>query len=114
MIAYLLLVHISRMFSSMPGLASGIARDRREGTVKNSLLHPIDMIASLLPSRAAHKMAYIVPSSLPYGLLFYLCRDYFHDLPNGLPDGTRLAAYVASLLLGFVVGFFFEASIGMV
>src|SRR5438445_13854553 len=26
MIAYLLLVHISRMFSSMPGLANGIAR----------------------------------------------------------------------------------------
>src|SRR4051794_9144648 len=29
MIAYLLLVHISRMFSSMPGLAHGIARDIR-------------------------------------------------------------------------------------
>src|SRR5882724_8563159 len=27
MISYLLLVHISRMFSSMPGLAHGIARD---------------------------------------------------------------------------------------
>src|SRR5437763_14018779 len=27
MIAYLLLTHISRMFSSMPGLAGGIARD---------------------------------------------------------------------------------------
>src|SRR5438132_12471365 len=31
MIAYLLLVHISRMFSSMPGLAAGIALDIREG-----------------------------------------------------------------------------------
>src|SRR5947207_10602767 len=30
MIAYLLLVHISRMFSSMPGLAVGVARDIRE------------------------------------------------------------------------------------
>jgi len=30
MVAYLLLVHISRMFSSMPGLAAGIARDVRE------------------------------------------------------------------------------------
>jgi len=29
MIAYLLLVHISRMFSSMPGLAYGIARELR-------------------------------------------------------------------------------------
>src|SRR5438105_11820645 len=34
MIAYLLLIHISRMFSSMPGLAPGIARDVREGTLK--------------------------------------------------------------------------------
>src|SRR5215813_15457717 len=31
MIAYLLLVHVSRMFSSMPGLSGGIARDIREG-----------------------------------------------------------------------------------
>ena len=31
MIAYLLLTHISRMFSSMPNLAGGIARDIREG-----------------------------------------------------------------------------------
>src|SRR5215467_4465476 len=30
MIAYLLLIHISRMFSSMPGLATGITRDVRE------------------------------------------------------------------------------------
>src|SRR3954447_19856519 len=30
MIAYLLLVQISRMFSSMPGLANGISRDIRD------------------------------------------------------------------------------------
>src|SRR5437588_9037993 len=34
MVAYLLLVHISRMFSSMPGLAGGIARDIRDGSLK--------------------------------------------------------------------------------
>src|SRR5947209_3236140 len=38
MISYLLLVHISRMFSSMPGLASGISRHVREGTLKQYLL----------------------------------------------------------------------------
>src|SRR5213082_158938 len=37
MIAYLLLVHVSRMFSSMPGLSGGIARDIREGTLKKYL-----------------------------------------------------------------------------
>src|SRR5262245_17649292 len=31
MIAYLLLVQISRMFSSMPGLSTGIAREIRDG-----------------------------------------------------------------------------------
>src|SRR5438067_925516 len=48
MISYLLLVHVSRMFSSMPGLASGIARHVREGTLKKYLLQPIDLIAYLL------------------------------------------------------------------
>src|SRR5262249_29264246 len=38
MIAYLLLIHISRMFSSMPGLAGGISRDIREGTLKKYLV----------------------------------------------------------------------------
>jgi ABC-2 type transport system permease protein len=110
MIAYLLLVHISRMFSSMPGLANGIARDIREGTLKKYLLQPIDMIAYLLSYRMAHKAAYIVMSSLPYAALFFLCRAYF----DGLPDAWTMAAYVVSLLLAFLVGFFFEASIGMI
>jgi ABC-2 type transport system permease protein len=110
MIAYLLLVHISRMFSSMPGLAAGIARDIREGTLKKYLLQPVHMIAFLVTYRMAHKAAYIATSALPYALLFFLCRDYF----TGWPDGPTMAAYVVSLLLGFLVGFFFEASIGMI
>jgi ABC-2 type transport system permease protein len=109
MIAYLLLVHISRMFSSMPGLAYGIARDIREGTLKKYLLQPIDMIAYLVAYRSAHKVAYIATTALPYGLLFFLCRDYF----DGLPEAPELLAYVVSLLLGFLVGFFFETSLGL-
>src|SRR5581483_2579516 len=75
MIAYLLLVQISRMFSSMPGLAGGIARDIRDGNLKKYLLQPIDMHAYLLSYRIAHKLAYILTSALPYALLFFLCRD---------------------------------------
>ncbi|MBV8486656.1 MAG: ABC-2 family transporter protein, partial [Planctomycetaceae bacterium] len=41
MIAYLLLTHISRMFSSMPGLAAGISRDVRDGTLKRFLIQPV-------------------------------------------------------------------------
>jgi ABC-2 type transport system permease protein len=110
MISYLLLVHISRMFSSMPGLAHGIARDIRDGNLKKYLIQPIEMIPYLLSYRIAHKLAYIAMSSLPYALLFFLCRDY---LPPW-PDWLSFAAYAGSLLLAFLIGFFFEASIGMI
>jgi viologen exporter family transport system permease protein len=110
MIAYLLLVHIARMFSSMPGLAAGIARDIRDGSLKKYLLQPIDMLAYLVAYRVAHKIAYIITSALPYGLLFFLCRGYF----DRFPDALSLVAYIASLLMGFLVGFFFEACIGTI
>ncbi len=110
MVAYLLLTNISRMFSSMPGLAGGIAREVREGTLKRYLIQPLDMIGFLLASRVAHKVAYITMSFLPYAGLFYLCRGYF----DGFPDAQTLAAYAVSLVLSFLVGFYFEASVGMV
>ena len=47
-IAYYLLTMITRAFSSMPGLATGIARDIRDGTVKKYLIQPIDMLGFLL------------------------------------------------------------------
>lgn len=112
MIAYLLLVHISRMFSSMPGLSYSIARDIREGTLKKYLLQPLDMLSYLLSYRAAHKTAYIATTILPYGVVFFLFRDYFTELP---PLTLELAAaYVASLLLAFIIGFFFETCMGMI
>src|SRR5437016_296738 len=110
MIAYLLLVQISRMFSSMPGLAGGIARDIRDGNLKKYLLQPIDMLWYLLSYRGAHKIAYIVTTALPYALLFFLFRDVF----DGFPGPATLLAYVVSLLLAFLIGFFFEACIGIV
>lgn len=110
MIAYLLLTNISRMFSSMPNLAGGIAREIREGTMKRYLVQPIDMIHYLLVYRIAHKVTYIVMSFLPYALLFFLCRSYF----DGFPDALTMAAFLVSLVLSFLVGFFFEVSVGMV
>jgi ABC-2 type transport system permease protein len=110
MIAYLLLIHISRMFSSMPGLSATIARDIREGTLKKYLLQPLDMIGYLLSYRAAHKVAYITTSAGPYAGLFVLCSGYFVGL---WPDALTLLAYAVSLVLAFVIGFFFEAAMGM-
>src|SRR6516225_11703671 len=85
MIAYLLLVHVGRVFSSMPGLAAGIARDIREGTLKKYLLQPVHMVAYLVTYRAAHKAAYIATSSLPYVLLFTFCQMSLHCF-EGFPD----------------------------
>lgn len=110
MIAYLLLTNISRMFSSMPGLAGGIAREIRDGTLKRFLIQPVDMISYLLTYRVAHKVTYIITSFIPYALLFFICRHYF----DHFPDAGTLVAYAISLILAFLIGFFFEASVGMV
>jgi ABC-2 type transport system permease protein len=110
MIAYLLLIHISRMFSSMPGLAGGITRDVREGTLKKYLVQPLDMIGYLISYRAAHKTAYITTSFVPYACLFAVCSPYF----DRIPDPLTFAGYLVALVLGFLVGFFFEVCIGMI
>ena len=95
----------------MPGLAGGIARDIREGTLKKYLIQPIDMIGYLLSYRVAHKVAYIVTSALPYALLFFLCRELLRRLAR---RRRRWRPMSSSLVLAFLVGFFFEASVGMV
>jgi len=109
-IAYYLLTMVSRAFSSMPGLASGIARDIRDGTVKKYLIQPIDMLQFLLLYRVAHKLVYYAVAIGPFVLVFYLCRGFF----AGWPDGLTLLAYVASLVMAFLLGFFLEATIGMI
>jgi ABC-2 type transport system permease protein len=109
-IAYYLLTMVSRAFSSMPGLASGIARDIRDGTVKKYLIQPIDMLQFLLLYRVAHKVVYYTVAIAPFALVFYLCRGFF----PGWPGPATMLAYVASLVMAFLLGFFLEATIGMV
>jgi ABC-2 type transport system permease protein len=109
MVAYYLLAMVGRAFSSMPGLAEGIALDVREGTVKKYLTQPIDMLGYLYWHRVAHKLVYYAVAAGPFALVFYLCRDYF----PGWPDGFTIAAWVLSLAMGFLVGFLIESLIGM-
>ena len=109
-IAYYLMVLISRAFSSMPTLASGIALEIREGDVKRYLVQPVDMIGFLLLKRIAWKLVYYAVALGPFTLVFYLCRGFF----PGWPDAVTLAAYVATLAMAFLIGFFLEALIGMV
>lgn len=111
MVAYFLLTMISRAFSSMPGLASGIALQIRNGEIKKFLVQPVDLIGFLLLSRIAHKLVYYVIAILPFTLVFYLCRGFFSQ---GWPDATTMIAYIASLIMGFLLGYFLEASIGLI
>jgi ABC-2 type transport system permease protein len=110
MIAYYLLAMVSRAFSSMPGLAEGIALEIRDGTIKKYLTQPIDMLGYLFWHRLAHKLVYYAIATLPFALVFWLCRGYF----DGWPDGLTTAAWIASLLLSFLLGFLMEALIGLI
>jgi ABC-2 type transport system permease protein len=108
-VAYYLLTMITRAFSSMPGLAGGIARGIRDGSVKKYLVQPVDYVSFLLAARIAHKLVYYAVAILPFAAVFWICRGYFPPPP----DATTIGAFVASLLLSFLLGFFMEATLGM-
>ncbi|MEM9186412.1 MAG: ABC-2 family transporter protein [Planctomycetota bacterium] len=109
-IAYYLMTMIARAFSSMPGLASGIARQIRDGEIKKFLLQPIDLLSFLLLARIAHKLVYYAVATAPFALVFWLCGDFF----PAWPSASTVAAFLASLVMGFTLGFFLEATIGMI
>jgi ABC-2 type transport system permease protein len=109
MVAYYLLTMIGRAFSSMPGLASGIARQIRDGEIKKYLVQPIDLIGFLFLTRVAHKLVYYGVAFVPFAIAFYLFRGYF----PGWPPADALVAFGISLVLAFLLGFFLEALIGM-
>ena len=109
-VAYYLLTMISRAFSSMPGLASGIALQIRNGEIKKYLIQPVDLTGFLLLMRLAHKLVYYGVALAPFALVFYLCRGYF----PGWPPADVMFAYITSLIFAFLLGFFLEATIGMI
>jgi len=111
MVAYFLLTMIARAFSSMPGLASGIASQVRQGEIKKYLIQPVDLISFLLCTRIAHKLAYYVVATLPFAFVFFLCRGFF---TAGFPPPVYFVAFLGSLVMGFMIGFFLEATIGMI
>ncbi|MFV2067581.1 MAG: ABC transporter permease [Pirellulales bacterium] len=109
-VAYYLLTMVTRAFSSMPGLASGIARQIRDGEIKKFLIQPVDLVGFLLLSRMAHKLVYYGVAVGPFALVFFLCRGFF----PGWPAPDVLLAFVASLVMAFLLGFFLETAIGMI
>ncbi len=111
MIAYYLLSMLGRAFSSMPGLASHVAKQIRDGDIKKYLIQPIDMLNFLLLARTAHKVAYYTVATLPFALVFYLCRGYF---AQGWPDPTVLIAFAISLVLSVLLGFMLDLCIVLI
>lgn len=110
MVSYYLLVMLSRAFSSMPGLANGIAMSVRDGSIKKYLLQPIDLLDYLLWQRIAHKLVYYAVAAGPFALVFWLCREF---LP-AWPGWTVMIAWILSLLMAFAIGFLIESLIGLV
>ncbi len=108
-VAYYLLTMIARAFSSMPGLAGGISRSIRDGSIKKFLVQPVDYIAFLLATRVAHKLVYYIVAVIPFAAVFWVCRDFFPPVP----DASTIAAFTLSLVLSFLLGFFMEATLGM-
>lgn len=111
MVAYYLLTMLARAFSSMPGLASGIALQIRNGEIKKYLIQPVDFLGFMLLTRIAHKLAYYSVAALPFALVYFLCRSYF---VAGWPPAEVMAAFLMSLVMGFLLGFFLEATIGLI
>jgi len=108
-VAYYLLTMVTRAFSSMPGLAGGIARSVRDGSIKKYLVQPVDYVSFLLAARIAHKLVYYAVAIIPFAAVFFVCRGYFPPVP----DAATIAAFVVSLVLSFLLGFFMEATLGM-
>jgi len=109
-VAYYLLTMVARSFSSMPGLASGIATQIRNGEIKKFLIQPIDLMSFSLLARMGHKLVYYGIAIGPFAAVFYLCRGFF----PGWPPAETFAAFLASLVLSFFLGVFLEASLGLI
>ena len=94
----------------MPGLASQTAKQIREGEIKKYLVQPIDMVGFMLLGRVAHKVAYYTIATVPFALVFFLCRSYF----DGWPSANVVVAFVVSLVLAFLLGYFLDLCIGLI
>jgi ABC-2 type transport system permease protein len=108
-VAYYLLTMLTRAFSSMPGLAGGIARSIRDGSVKKYLVQPVDYVSFLLAARVAHKFVYYAVAVFPFAAVFFVCRGFFPPVP----DAATVACFLVALVLSFLLGFFMEATLGM-
>ena len=61
--------------------------------------------------RIAHKLVYYLIATLPFALVFYLCRGFF---VAGWPPVEVLVVFFLALAFSFLLGFFLECCIGLI
>ena len=111
MVAYYLLTMLTRAFSSMPGLASGIARQIRDGEIKKFLIQPIDLIGYLLLTfccnlaKAARARACSFSRPVVASHRYTLAADTFNCRANWATESpNRLRRRATDLPVGRVLG----------
>jgi len=113
MVAYALLVMLGRAFSSMPGLASGMARAIRDGTIKKYLTQPVDMLGFLFWARVAHKLVYYAEATVPFAQVFWLARGFFEQTPAWeivVAGGALVLGFLTQSLIGLSGFYLLEVS----
>jgi ABC-2 type transport system permease protein len=83
----------------------------RTGEIKKFLIQPVDLLGFLFLNRVAHKLAYYSVAIGPFTLVFFLCRGYFENYPR---DAATWLAFLTSLAMAFLLGYFLEATLGLV
>jgi ABC-2 type transport system permease protein len=112
MMAYYMLIHVARSFSSMPQLARTTATEIRDGELNKYLIRPIDYMGYTLSLRVAHKLCYYLMASLPFAVVFtwLIYSGYFAPWP-----GWETFFYFAlSLAMAFTIGFLLHMMFGLI
>ena len=109
MVAYYYLVMVSRSFASMPGLATSVAGEIREGTLSRFMVKPMGLLPVQLSLRSAHKIIFIASALIPYLGVAWLLRWAF----PGWPEPFRLGAWGLSLVLAFWIDFSIHFILGI-
>lgn len=110
MVAYFLMTMLGRAFSSMPGLSRDISKEIRDGSLKRYLTQPVDFQVFYFWSRVAHKLVYYMVATIPFAIVFWLCRGFFTHTPTPL----EWFAVCVALIQAFLIGFLCECLIGFV
>lgn len=107
-IAYFALVFVSRGFSSMPNMTREVADEIKDGVLNRYLVQPLDYFSYQVAYRLAHKTVFWLVALFTFPPVFYLIRDCFTHVPTA----AEWAAFILSLVLGFVIGLGFSFLVG--